>query len=310
MTLNPWRLRLLDVFGRVGTVRGVAAELLLSPSTVSQQFAVLESETGSQLFERNGRSLRLTPTGTLLVARARELRDHLDSIEAELLDVAQGTAGHLRVGGFASSIEPIVIRAVRKLRMTHPGITVEVQEVEPRESAAALEQGQCDIVVTVDEHDGPLLAPSITVVPLAADPLLVVVHVSHRVAGFDVVPLWELSEDAWALDLPGTYLGDLVPQQCRLEGFEPSVAGRFSSYPVMLAHVAAGLSVAVLPGMATSMHAGVVRRPTLGLADRVIVAAVRRANIARPAVGAAVVALREASGEWMSQGERASEAPS
>jgi DNA-binding transcriptional LysR family regulator len=310
MALNPWRLRLLDVFERVGTVRGVAAELMLSPSTVSQQFTVLEAETGVQIFERAGRSLRLTPTGRLLVARARDLRDHFDSIEAELLDVAHGTAGHLRVGGFASSIEAIVIPAVRRLRLTHPGLTVEVHEIEPRESAAALERGSCDIVVTVDEHDGALLAPSMTVVPLATDPLLVVVHDSHRVAGFDIVPLSELAEDPWALDLPGTYLGDLVPQQCRREGFEPSVAGRFSSYGLMLGHVAAGLSVAVLPGMAAPQRPGVVRRRTRGLADRTIVAAVRRANIVRPAIGAAIDALRDVAGDWMSEHGYPSDSPS
>ncbi len=310
MALNQWRLRLLDVFERVGTVRGVAAELMLSPSTVSQQFTVLEAETGFQIFERAGRSLRLTPTGRLLVARARDLRDHVDSIEAELLDVAQGTAGHLRVGGFASSIEALVIPAVRRLRLTHPGLTVEVHEIEPRESAAALEQGVCDIVVTVDEHDGALLSPSITVVPLATDPLLVVVHESHRVAGFDVVPLSELAEDPWSLDLPGTYLGDLVPQQCRREGFEPSVAGRFSSYGLMLGQVAAGLSVAVLPEMAAPPRPGVVRRRTLGLADRKIVAAVRRANIVRPAIGGAIETLRDVADAWMSENVFPRDAPS
>lgn len=195
MTLNPWRLRLLDVFERVGTVRGVAAELRLSPSTVSQQFVVLEAETGAQLFERTGRSLRLTATGGMLVERARDLRDHADSIEAEIQDATTGAAGHLRVGGFSSSFEPI--------------------------------------------------------------------------------------------------LGELVPRQCRLDGFEPIVAGRFSSYPVLLAHVAAGLSVAVLPELAATLRPGLVRRPTVGLADRSIVAAARRANVGRPAVIAVIETLRQ-----------------
>lgn len=295
MALNLWRLRLLDVFERVGTVRGVAAELLLSPSTVSEQLAALEAETGAQVFERAGRQLRLTPTGRMLVERARALRDHADSIEAELVDVTNGVAGHLCVGGFASSIEPIVIEAVRSLQRTQPRLTVETREVEPHESLTALHQG-CDVVVTVDEHDGSLRAPSVTVVPLARDPLLVVVPEAHRVAGLDVVPLAELAEDRWALDLPGTYLGELVPRHCRLEGFEPTVAGRFSSYAVLLAHVAAGLSVAVLPELAAPLRPGMVRRPTAGLEDRRIVAAVRRSNTGRAAVIALVEALRQAAG--------------
>jgi DNA-binding transcriptional LysR family regulator len=292
MPLDPWRLRLLDVFERVGTVRGVATELLLSPSTVSQQLAVLETETGSRLFERAGRNLRLTPTGRLLVDRARDLRDHMDSIEAELSDVTSGRTGHLRVGGFASSVEPLLIPAVRELLHTHPGLTVETQEVEPRASTTALHQGVCDVVVTVDEEDGSLLAPGVTVLPLTTDPLQVVVPAGHRVAALDVVPLAELAQERWGLDLPGTYLGELVPRSCRAEGFDPVVVGRFSSYDVMLAHVAAGLSVAVLPELAAMARPGVVRRPAAGLADRRIVAAVRRANLVRPAVVAVLEALQ------------------
>ena len=303
MALNPWRLRLLDVFERVGTVRGVAAELLLSPSTVSQQFAVLEAETGVQIFERAGRGIHLTPIGRMLVDRARDVRDHLDSIEAELVDVSSGTAGVLRVGGFASSVEPILIQAVRSLAHTHPRLVIELQEIEPRQSTTALHQGTSDIIVTVDEHDGTLLAPAVTVVPLSTDPLMVILPEGHRAAELDVVPLAELAQDRWALDLPGTYLGELVPRQCRFEGFEPIVAGRFSSYAVLLSHVAAGLSVAVLPELAAPVRPGLVRRPTVGLTDRRIVAVARRANVARPAIVAVMDTLRRiAAGEVVATG--------
>ncbi|RFA07130.1 hypothetical protein B7R21_16880 [Subtercola boreus] len=293
MTLNPWRLRLLDVFERVGTVRGVAAELMLSPSTVSQQFSVLEKEIGTQLFERAGRSLRLTPTGRMLVDKARDLRDHLDSIEAEIRDASSGIAGLVRVGGFPSSVEPILIDTVRSLQRTHPRLDIELREIEPRESTTALHQGLCDVILTVDEHDGTLLTPAVSVIPLTTDRLLVVVPEAHRAAALDVIPVSELADDRWALDLPGTYLGELVPRQCRLEGFEPIVAGRFSSYAVLLAHVAAGLSVAVLPALAAIRRPGLVRRPTVGLDDRRIVAVVRRPNLNRQAIIAVIEALRE-----------------
>ncbi|MEU0484537.1 LysR substrate-binding domain-containing protein [Streptosporangium sp. NPDC006013] len=295
MTLNPWRLRLLDVFERVGTVRAVAAELMLSPSTVSQQFTVLEAETGVQLFERAGRTLTLTPTGATLVERARELRDHMDSIEAELAEVTTEPAGQLRVGGFASSIAPILIEAVTAVARTHPRLRLELLEIEPRESMVALHQGRCDLVVTVDEADGSLLSPIITVIPLATDPLLLVAPAAHAVGELDVVSLTDLAAERWALDHSGTYLGELVPRHCRLAGFEPIVAGRFSSYGVLLSHVAAGLSVAVLPELAVEPRAGVVARPIIGLSDRRIVAAVRSGSARRPAITTVIEALRRAA---------------
>jgi DNA-binding transcriptional LysR family regulator len=141
------------------------------------------------VFERAGRRLRLTSAGRMLVDRARDLRGHLDSIEAELTDVTRGAAGHLRKGGFASSVEPILIEAIRTLQRTHPSLEIETREIEPHEGTTALDQGLCDIVITVDEHDGSLLVPAVTTVSLRTDPLLVVVPDGHRVAGLDVVPL-------------------------------------------------------------------------------------------------------------------------
>ncbi len=295
MTLNPWRLHLLDVFARVGTVRATATELLLSPSTVSQQLAALETETGATLFERAGRTLTLTPAGDLLVERARELRDHMDAIEAELSDLTTEPTGTLRVGGFASSVGPILGRAVGMLEAEHPHLQLELLEIEPREATTALHQGRCDVVVTVDESDGSLLTPSLTIVPLATDPLMVVLAAGHPLATRTTVTLADLATERWALDLPGTYLGELVPRECRLAGFEPAVSGRLSSYGVMLGHVADTSSVAVLPELATRDAVGVVARPLAGLAQRRIVAAVRTGGARRLAVIEVIEALRSAA---------------
>jgi DNA-binding transcriptional LysR family regulator len=68
--LNPWRLRLLGLLDSLGTVRAVAETLHMSPSTVSQQLAVLETETRSKLIERSGRRVRLTRSGVALAAAA------------------------------------------------------------------------------------------------------------------------------------------------------------------------------------------------------------------------------------------------
>jgi len=295
MTLNPWRLRLLDVFERLGTVRAVANELTMSPSTVSQQLAVLESETGARLFDRVGRTLVLTPAGVLLVERARELRDHMDSIEAELADVTTGPVGRVRLGGFASSVPTILIPTVTLLAASHPRLEVELLEIEPRDAVTALHQGRCDLMVTVDEADGTLLAPSISTFPLATDPLLAVVPVGHPAAQLDRISLGDLADAPWALDYPGTYLGELVPARCHQAGFEPNVVGRFSSYQALLASVAAGLAVGVLPQLAVSPQEGVVARPINGMADRQIVAAVRSGNARRHTVELVLDALRSSA---------------
>lgn len=290
--LDLRRLRLLDVFARVGTVRATAGERTMSPSAVSQQLALLEAETGAVLFERSGRRMTLTPAGEHLAERARALLDQADALDAELADLASGPVGRVRVGGFASAISSILIPAVRRLAHINPHLEIELLEIEPRDSTTALLQGRLDLAVTVDEGDGSLLAPTITVLPLATDPLLAVLPDAHPLASRRRVALADLADDAWALDVPGTYLGELVPRECRLAGFEPRVVGRFSSFGVMLAHVAAGRSVAVLPALAVDQRTDVVAKPVVGLADRRIVIAVRTGSVRRRAITVVVEALR------------------
>jgi DNA-binding transcriptional LysR family regulator len=292
--LDLRRLKLLDVFARTGTVRATADEVRMSASAVSQQLAVLESETGAVLFERAGRRMSLTPAGEHLAERARGLLDQADALDAELADLATGAVGRVRIAGFASSIRSILIPAERRLSLGNPLLQAELLEIEPRDSTTALLQGRIDLAVTVDEGDGTLLAPTITVLPLATDPLLAVLPRGHELASRDRVALADLARDAWALDFPGTYLGELVPRECRLAGFEPRVVGRFSSFGVMLAHVAAGRSVAVLPALAVEGQADVVARPVAGLADRRIVIAVRTGAARRRAISAVVEGLRRA----------------
>jgi len=291
--LNLQRLRLLDVFARVGTVRAVADELVMSPSAVSQQLAVLEAETGAALFERAGRTLSLTAAGELLVERARGLLDQAEAVDAELAELSTEPAGRIRLGGFASSVSPLLTRAAGSLAATHPRLEIELVEIEPREATTALLQGRLELVVTVDEADGTLLAPTITVVPLATDPLMAVLPLGHALASAASVSLGQLSGEKWALDHAGSYLGELVPRACRAAGFEPHVVGRFSSYGVLLAHVAATGSVAVLPELA--IQPGVVARPVEELADRRIVIALRTGTARRRALTVVVDALHAAA---------------
>jgi DNA-binding transcriptional LysR family regulator len=292
MALDLRRLRLLDVFARVGTVRATAAEAVLSPSAVSQQLALLESETGAVLFERAGRRITLTAAGTLLAERARALLDHADSVDAELADLASGPAGLVRVGGFASAMSSTVIPAARHLARANPRLALELLEIEPRDSTTALLQGRIDLAVTVDEGDGTLLAPTIAVLPLATDPLRAVLPAGHELASAPRLSLADLADEPWALDFAGTYLGELVPRACRLAGFEPHVVGRFSSYGVLLSHVAASRSVGVLPALALDGATGVAVVPVAELADRRIVLAVRTGAARRRAITAVVDSLR------------------
>lgn len=140
--LNSQRLQLISLLDTLGTVRAVADTLHLSASTVSQQLAVLETETRCRLIERTGRRVRLTPAGLLLARRGREILDRMAGTEAELRALNDEPIGTVRLGVFQSAIFSLAVPAAARLATTHPHLHVELAEMEPHESGPALRSGR------------------------------------------------------------------------------------------------------------------------------------------------------------------------
>ncbi|MFE6237172.1 LysR family transcriptional regulator [Cellulosimicrobium sp. NPDC057862] len=299
--LNASRLQILARLESLGTVRAVGASLHLSPSAVSAQLAALEAETGARLVERTGRRVRLTPAGRTLARHARVILDQMALAEAELAHPDGQPAGVVRVAAFSSGVRALVIPLARRLAVEHPRVQVEVVELDPRESGPALRRADVDVAVTADLLDGARLAgPDVATVSLLEDPVVLVAPAgasASEAAGEGPVDLAGLADARWAADLPGRYLSTLVESACRDAGFEPRVVARLPSYELLLAHVEAGLSVALLPGLAVDPRYDVVARPLRSPRTRPVYAAVRRGAPPTAATSVVLAGLRRVAAD-------------
>ncbi|MEV6829212.1 LysR family transcriptional regulator [Amycolatopsis sp. NPDC051102] len=286
--LNPWRLRLLSRLDTLGTIRAVAQDANLSASSVSQQLAVLEAETRTQLLERTGRRVRLTPAGLMLARRARAILDHMDTVEAELRSLGEEPAGLVRLGAFQSAIHTLAVPAVT--RLTHPHLEVQLLELEPHESIPALRGGDADVIITTTDFVELPLGPDLDIIPLATDPIVLV---TPPEAPRGPAVLSAYADAPWALDVPQSYMANLTLRLCRESGFEPRVVCRFSNYLMTLQHVEAGLSIALLPGLAVDRRYRVATRELATPVTRTIAAVVRRGSPPRAAVNVVLEALRQ-----------------
>src|SRR5271165_5305248 len=96
--INPDLLRTFLEVARLEHLGRAAEVLQTDQSTVSRKIARLEDEVGVPLFERIGRSIRLTQAGARFVNRAERLLHDL----REAIEDAQGTvseeAGEIHIG--------------------------------------------------------------------------------------------------------------------------------------------------------------------------------------------------------------------
>ncbi|MEU7872477.1 LysR family transcriptional regulator [Dactylosporangium sp. NPDC049140] len=251
--LDLRRLRFLREFEERGTLAAVAAALGYSPSTVSQQLALLEKEAGARLFDKAGRGVRLTDAGRLLAQHARVLLAAAEAAEADLAALAGDIRGTVRAGGLQSAARRLLVPAVATMMAEHPRVRVEVFELELEQSLPGLRLGSVDLVIG-DEYDGhPRPRPAgLRFTTLLEEPLKLVLPAAHPLArAGGPVAVAALRGDIWAVSAEGTGHHAMVVGTCRsLGGYEPDLRHRSNDADVQLELVRAGAAVALMPPLA------------------------------------------------------------
>jgi len=293
------RLRLLREVARCGTIAGAAAALHLSAPAVSQQLAILEREVGARLFERQARAIRLTSSAWSLVARAETILAELEAAMADL-DQAEGHfGGELRCGAFPTAMPTLLGPVLASLQRLHPAIVISAEELEPDQALSELSTGRLDLAIAHEYDRVPRRNPTtLHRRDLLTEPMYVVLPLDHwqaRQPG--AVDLAVLSEEWWIAPPDGLTCFEELRRTCAAAGFEPRVRCRSYTYETMYALVAAGLGVALVPGLArrprdAGTRARLVREPS---AKRSVFVAVRSGAEQRPSVAAALDELAHAA---------------
>ena len=108
------RLRLLRELSERGTVHAAAQAMSLTPSAVSQQLKILQREAGVPLLEPDGRRVRLTDAGRVLVARADEVLAALDRARADMEGYRTTPRGSVRVAMFPSGAAMLLAELITR----------------------------------------------------------------------------------------------------------------------------------------------------------------------------------------------------
>lgn len=242
---------ILREVGRQRSLAAAAAALSYTPSAISQQIAALEREVGVGLVERGPRGAVLTDAGRTLVRHADEILGRIAAAEEELQALIGLDAGRLRVGAFSTAGAVLVPRAVKAFRERHPEIELTLDELDPEEAVPRLRARELDLALV---YQFPiiesLVLDGVDCVHLLDDRLYVALPRDHRLARRRRIRLGELADDAW---IQGVHRGSTVavlPSACRAAGFEPKIVFRSDDHMAVEGFVAAGLGVALVPGIA------------------------------------------------------------
>jgi DNA-binding transcriptional LysR family regulator len=289
--LNVNRLRVLREVAARGSFSAAAEALSYTQSAVSQQIATLESETGTTLLERLPRGVRLTAAGEALVAHADGIFARLEAAEAELAAIAGLHGGRLRMASFPTAGATLMPLAIARFRAAYPDVQLTLAEGEPEEIVPRLHSGEFDIALTFEfestADDGAR--------PLLEDPLHLALPGAHPLAGRGELRLEDLREQAWIQTSAASPCARHVVRCCHAAGFEPRVSFESDDYLTVQGLVAAGVGVALIPGLALSSVRDdiVIRSLTPSDPVRSVLAATAGGAPAAPAVAAMLGILED-----------------
>lgn len=227
-----------------------ALRLHLSQPPLSQQIQALEQDLGVILLERNKRNVALTEPGRIFLEQARQILAKADEARSLAVAAEAGHSGQLRLAYTVSvSFHPALPQALLRYRQIAPKVRMQLSEMYTEPQFAALLAGQIDVGFVRDEPLHAQDARKLRLTTIDREPLLLAMPTGHPLATRAGVQLCEVRGDAFVSqprELASTLYDQLVKLAAKA-GFQPLIVQHAQQINGLLALVAAGLGLALVP---------------------------------------------------------------
>lgn len=222
-----------------------AAEALhVSQPTLSQQIRQLEDSLGAPLFDRSGRTVRLTDAGEAYVRYARLALQDLEAAKRAMHDVQDLHRGSLRLAVTPSFTAYLVGPLLTLFNQRYPGIALSLEEMSQDQMEAALAEDRLEVGIA---FSGPHLA-DIEAQVLFEETLCLVASAEHpHWAGQHGVSAGTLAQQPLVL-LSGDFATRRhIDRYCRELGVTPRIAIEANSLSAIVDIVRRGPLATILP---------------------------------------------------------------
>jgi LysR family transcriptional regulator, hydrogen peroxide-inducible genes activator len=251
----------ISVLLHVPEVSPVLRRNWVSPQpSLSQQIRTLEQKIGTPLFERLGRSLRLTVFGQALREPALGILQQVAVAEGSLAVLRDGVCGRLRVGVIPTILPYWIAPRIAAFRDQFPEVELQLIEDQTPRLVEKLQSGDLDIAVA----SLPVKNPDIICSELFREPLFLAVATEHPLARKPLVDLRDLEEEPLLLLKEGHCLRDNVVAACKRAKSEFRCIFETNQLESIFQLIRSGFGVTLLPEMASRHAVGCALVPLRG----------------------------------------------
>jgi LysR family transcriptional regulator, cyn operon transcriptional activator len=197
-----------------------AAEALhVSQPALSQQVRLMEEGLGVQLFDRSGRTTRLTDSGEVYLQYVRRASQEFREAKRAIHDVNDLSRGTLRVAVTPTFTTYLVGPLAEAFHSRYPNISLNIREISQEQMEDLLLSDEIDIGIAFSAT----LTPDLDLDPLLVETLALVVSTDHALAGETSIGLETLSAESLVLLSAEFATRDQIDRFCRQHGIQPQV---------------------------------------------------------------------------------------
>jgi len=242
------QLRYFCAVAETGSFSRAAEHSHVSQPSLSQQILKLEAELGARLFDRLGRSVRLTDAGKTFLPRARAVLHELEAARGDVSDSKDSVSGHVTVGVIPTVAPYFLPPIITGFSKRYPEAAVSIVEEITPVLLDRLRSGILDLAILALPVRGHEFESS----PLLTEPLFAALPKQHKLARRNSVSLRDLRKEPFLLLRDGHCFRENAVAACDRARVSPQVVFESGQFSSLLGLVGAGMGISLVPAMAVT----------------------------------------------------------
>ena len=226
-----------------GSFSRAADSLFLTQPAISKRIQALEHALDIALYDRIGKSVRLTEAGRALLPSCRRIIDEIEESRRIVSNLRQTTSGVLRLATSHHIGLHRLPPVLREFSGRYPEVELKLAFMDSELACQQIINGEIELaIITLPDEDDQRLEMK----PVWHDPLCTVVSRQHALAAARRPSMNQLLDHMAILPSPGTYTRQLIDDAL---GLEESVHTLLETHylETIKAMVQAGLGWSMLP---------------------------------------------------------------
>ncbi len=226
---------------KLGNFSRAGQKVFRSQSAVSAQIRQLELEYGEKLLDRAGKSVRLTPAGTVLFEYAKQMLALREESLRAVADQGKTPRGMLAIGANEATCLYVLPDVFGEYSRLYPQVQINIYRNFSRKILERVEEGSLDVgIVTL-----PVKSPSLKVQLIYRDRLMLMVNSKNPLARCESVPISKVAEQSLIFPKTG-YTRQVLDKLFRPYQSTMRLIMELPSVGMIKGFVAAGLGVSII----------------------------------------------------------------